>query len=143
MLPVLNQDISYVSSNDFSADYALIKKIGEGSFSDVWLCVNQNDGKQLTAKILKRDFDKTANANTLSDVSEVRVARVVGRHPFLRMVEGVYHQQNNGKIVLFAELMRRSLRDVIEDDELPLSACRLKSYTYQMLEGKKLLFQSF
>lgn len=139
MLPVLTQ-YSYISSNDFSADYELLHKIGEGSFSDVWLCIDQSNGKKLAAKILKKNFGKSVDASTLNDISEVKVARLVGNHPFLLMVEGVYHQQEFGKIVLFTELMKKSLHNVIEEGEYPLSGYTIKSYTYQMLEGKHFFF---
>uniref|UniRef100_A0A2S2R103 MAPK/MAK/MRK overlapping kinase n=1 Tax=Sipha flava TaxID=143950 RepID=A0A2S2R103_9HEMI len=140
MLPALTQ-YSYISSNDFSADYELIHKIGEGSFSDVWLCIDQNNGKKLAAKILKKDFGKSVNAATLNEISEVKVARLVGNHPFLLMVEGVYHQQEYGKIVLFTELMKKSLYDMISEGECPFSAYTIKSYTYQMLEGLRYLHE--
>lgn len=141
MIPVLTEN-SYISSTDFSVNYELIKKIGEGSFSNVWLCVNRNNGKELAAKILKKNFGKSVNATTLDDISEIRVARLVGKHPFLLMVEGVYHRQETGEIILFTELMKKSFYDLIKNGECPLLGNRMKSYTYQMLEGNHFFYHN-
>lgn len=125
-----------INSPDFVSEYDLISKIGEGTFSDVWLCVERNSGQNLAAKILKKKYGTKVNADAWKAISEVSVSKLFGKHPFLLIIEKAYHETDTGKIILITELMNRSLYDVINNGECPLSDCRIKTYMYQMLEGK-------
>lgn len=124
------------SSYDFTTNYDLKTKIGAGTFSEVWLCVKRDNGKEMAAKILKKDYGSSkVNVTTLNSISEVKIAKTVGDHPFLLMMVGAYFAKEYGKIVLVSELMKRSLFDIIKNGGYSLSRFRIKIYTYQMLEG--------
>jgi renal tumor antigen len=123
------------NSNSFKTEFDLKKKIGEGTFSDVWLCVQRNNGREYAAKVLKKNYGCTVDADTWNSISEVNVSNSVGKHPFLIMLEAAYHEKETGKIILVSELMKKSLYDIIENGECPLSDYRIKTYMYQMLEG--------
>lgn len=121
---------------NFRTEFDLKKKIGEGTFSDVWLCVKRNSGREYAAKILKKNYGHKVDDDTWNAISEVNVSKSVGKHPFLLMLESSYHEEETGKIILVSELMKKSLYDIIENGECPLSDYRIKTYMYQMLEGK-------
>lgn len=123
------------SSFEFSVDYELQAKIGEGTFSDVWMCVRRNNRQELAAKILKKNYGQTLDPDTWNAIGEVNVTNSVENHPFLLMMQGAFHEKDTGKVILFAELMKRSLYDIIEAGECPLPNYRIKTYMYQMLEG--------
>lgn len=125
------------STYDFSTNYDIKSKIGSGAFSDVWLCVKRDDGKEMAAKILKKNYGSSqVDAATLNAISEVKTAKTVGNHPCLLTMIGAYNYKECGKIVLVTELMKKSLFDVIKDGGgCSLSRFRIKMYTYQMLEG--------
>lgn len=131
-LPLYNS----TTSAGFSAGHELRKKIGEGSFSEVWLCVRRATGQEFAAKVLRQTYGKTVDADAWNDIFEVRVANAVDRHPFLLTVEEAFHETDTGRVILFTELMKRSLFDVIAAGECPLSEYRIKAHVYQMLEGR-------
>jgi len=121
--------------SNFYSEFDLKEKIGKGTFSDVWLCVQRNDGREYAAKILKKNYGHTMDADKWNTISEVNVFNSVGNHPFLLMLKSAHHDKENGKIILVTELMKKSLYDIIENGECPLSEYRIKTYMYQMLEG--------
>ncbi|CAI6357632.1 unnamed protein product [Macrosiphum euphorbiae] len=128
--------------NNFYSEFDLKEKIGEGSFSDVWLCVQRNNGREYAAKVLKKDYGHTVDADKWNAISEVNVSNSVGKHPFLLMLKSAYHDKEKGQIILVTELMKKSLYDIIENGECPLSEYRIKTYVYQMLEGLRYLHQN-
>lgn len=112
-----------------------MKKLGEGTFSDVWLCVDRNNGREYAVKILKKKYGHYVNENTWEDISELIVANVVEKHPYLLSMENAFHEQETGSIYLITELMKRSLYDLLQASRGPLSDDRVKIYMYQLLEG--------
>lgn len=120
---------------DFSNEYLLKTKIGEGTFSEVWSCVQRNDGQDLAAKILKKNYGAKIDAATWHTISEVSVTTSLGNHPNLLMVMCAYHEPETGRVILVTELMKKSLFDVIGVDKHPLPDNRIKVYMYQILEG--------
>lgn len=134
-LPLYSDSCSNVS-NKFSTDYELKKKIGEGTFSDVWLCIRRKNKRELAAKVLKKKYELNTNADTWNDISEVTVAKSVGKHPFLLNLECAYFDNSTGRVILVNELMKKSLFDIIEEGRCPLPDYRIKTYMYQILEGR-------
>lgn len=120
---------------DFSNDYHLKTKIGEGTFSEVWSCVNRTDGQDLAAKILKKNYGAKIDAATWHTISEVSVTASLRNHPSLLMVMCAYHEPETGRVILVTELMKKSLFDIIGDGKHPLTDNRIKIYMYQILEG--------
>lgn len=133
------RSVDIKSVDDFATDYDVKHKIGEGMFSNVWLCVQRDNGQEYAAKILKNNYGSTMNADDWNSIIELNVAKTVLKHPFLLMLERCYHERSGpGRVIMVSELMKRSLYDVIEAGECPLPANRIKSYTYQLLEGNEI-----
>ncbi|KAL5239270.1 hypothetical protein ACI65C_006680 [Semiaphis heraclei] len=130
------------NSNNFYSEFDLKKKIGEGTFSEVWLCVQRNNEREYAAKVLKKKYGNTIDTDTWTSISELNVSFSLEKHPFLIMIESAYHEKETGKIILVSELMKKSLYDIIENGECPLSEFRIKTYMYQMLEGLKYLHEN-
>ncbi|KAL4105214.1 hypothetical protein QTP88_020479 [Uroleucon formosanum] len=128
--------------SNFYSEFDLKEKIGKGTFSDVWLCVQRNNGREYAAKVLKKNYGHTVDADKWNAISEINVSNSVGNHPFLLMLKSAYHDKENGKIILVTELMKKSLYDIIENGECPLSEYRIKTYMYQMLEGLRYLHEN-
>jgi len=120
---------------NFSNDFDLKDKLGEGSFSEVWLCVRRSDGAELAAKILKKHYGRAMDTAAWTTISEVTVATSIGKHPYLLTMEEVYHDVESGKVILVTELMKKSLYDVIDSGQCVMTDARIKCYMYQMLEG--------
>lgn len=127
------------SVDDFGTVYDLIRQIGEGMFSDVWLCVRRHNGRKYAAKILKKNYGNFMGADDWNSIAEVNVAKSVLNHPFLLMAERCYHERlGPGRIILVTELMKKSLYDVIVARESPLPENRIKPYMYQLLQGNEI-----
>lgn len=129
--------VSFKSVDDFTAHYDLKSQIGEGTFSNVWLCVCRDDGQEYAAKILKKTYGSIMTVDDWHSIAEVNVAKsIMMAHPFLLMMEKCYHEQlGPGRVIMVSELMKRSLCDVIEAGECPLPDNRVVTYMYQLLEG--------
>ncbi|VVC42303.1 Protein kinase domain,Protein kinase-like domain,Protein kinase, ATP binding site,Serine/threonine- [Cinara cedri] len=130
------------SIDDFAIDFDLKSKIGEGAFSEVWLCIQRDNEKEYAAKILKKNYGKTMDEDAWNDISEVNILKSILPHPFLLMMDMCYHETGLGRVILISELMKKSLYDVIEAGECPLSDFRIKTYIYQMLEGLKYMHEN-
>lgn len=69
------------SSGDFLSIYDLQKKIGQGTFSEVWRCVRRNGGQEFAAKILKKDYGSDMDEKdwlAISEVDFVWIGRIHG-----------------------------------------------------------------
>lgn len=124
-----------IMSNNFTDDYDLKYKIGEGTFSDVWSCVQRITGQELAAKILKMEYQQPFDATSWKSINEVNFANSVENHPFLLMMKAAYYVPDTGKVILVSELMHRSLYSIIENKCI-LTHYKIKTYMFQMLEGK-------
>lgn len=125
------------SLGDFASDYKIKYQISEGNFSYVWMCVQRDNGHKYAAKILKKSYGNSVNMDDWKNIAEVKVARSFLKHPFLLMLERVYHECSEpGRVIMVSDMMNRTLYDVIGAGECPLQEKRVKSYTYQLLEGK-------
>lgn len=122
--------------DNFSVDYDLKDKIGEGAFSDVWSCVQRSNGQLAAAKVLKNDYKNTMTDATWNSISEINVANSLKNHPFLLTLKKAYYDDKLGRVTLVTELMKKSLFDIIEEKKCPLPEFQIKSYMYQMLEGR-------
>lgn len=125
------------SGHSFSVDYDVKDQIGGGTFSNVYLCVHRSSKKEFAAKILIKNYRDIMDTTAWDGISEVNVLNAVGHHPFLLRLVEVYHERETGRIIMVTELMKKSLYDIIEAGECPLSDYRVKTYMYQMLEGTK------
>lgn len=123
-------------THDFSIEYDLKYKIGEGAFSDVWLCIERYNGQEYAAKILKKKYGSTMCEDKWNEMSEVNITRSILKHPFLLMMDKGYYETGMNRVILLSELMKKSLFDVIKAGECPLSEFRIKTYMYQILEGR-------
>lgn len=123
------------SSTNFFDDYELKHSIGQGAFSDVYLCVRRDNEQQYAAKVLKEDYGRTMDETAWKTISELNVANAMRKHPFILSIGLAFHEQQTGKIILLSELMNKSLHEVIAEGQCPLSDVRIKEYMYQMLEG--------
>lgn len=121
--------------NNFTDDFDLKDHIGEGSFSEVRLCVQRTTGQHFAAKILKMSYQKTLDAATWHSLNEVNIASSLENHPFLLIMKAAYHDLSTGKVILVSELMQKSLYEIIENKCI-LTNYQMKSYMFQMLEGR-------
>ncbi|XP_033214308.1 MAPK/MAK/MRK overlapping kinase-like isoform X2 [Belonocnema kinseyi] len=119
-------------SRQFLKRYKVIKKIGEGSFSEVLKCQDKISGGLFAAKRLK----KTYLGTEIWDCTEVSTMRKITRHPnVLYLIEFIYDPLP-GRVTLIFELMDMSLYDLVKGRKgHALLEQKVKLYLYQLLKG--------
>lgn len=117
--------------NAFENKYEVIKKIGEGSFSEVLKVEDRISRLQYAAKKLKKRFK--SNHDVLY-CAEIIATQKLCRHPnVLYMLEHIYDSLG-GKVVFIFELMDMSMYEYMKLKKR-LSEGKVKIYLYQMLKG--------
>lgn len=120
-------------------NYVLVKKIGEGSFSEVLKVKDKKTGKYLAAKRLTKPFAKLEDA---VDCAELKTFQKLEYHPnILSLVDFVY-EQNNGMLTFIFDLMDMSMYDHIKNRKKTLSETRCKNYLFQLVQGLNHLHRS-
>lgn len=119
----------------FDEDYKLIDKFNSGSFCKLWSCMKRSSGQKRNAKILNGIHKKIANEDIFNTINELIIANEIKRHPYLLIMEAVYHERRMGKIILITDFTDKTLYDMINEKGV-LTAYQIKLYTYQMLNGK-------
>ncbi|EDS38408.1 rage-1 [Culex quinquefasciatus] len=114
------------------ADYSILEKIGEGSFSEVFRVKHKRTGFYYAAKKLTKLYFDPAEA--LQD-SEIRVMKLLDYHPNVLSFVDILHDQATGSLSLIMELMDMSMYDYIKNRKRCLSEKRVKRYLYQMVCG--------
>lgn len=120
-------------------NFALINKIGEGSFSEVLKVKDKKNGKYYAAKRLTKYF---GSIEEVTDSAELKTLRKIEYHPnILSLVEVVYEPQH-GALTLIFDLMDMSLYDFIKVRNKRLSESRCKNFLFQLALGLNHLHRS-
>lgn len=120
-------------------NYTLIRKIGEGSFSEV-LKVKEKKTRHFYAA--KRLIKCYATLEEATNCSELKTLQKLEYHPnILSLVEFVYEPQN-GALTLIFDLMDMSMYDYIKDRTKTLSETRCKYFLFQLVQGLNHLHRS-
>jgi renal tumor antigen len=113
-------------------NYALLCKIGEGSFSEVLKVKEKCSGQLFAAKRLTRSF---LSIEEVEGYQELQTLLKLETHPnILNLVEYVYESEHRILTIIF-NLMDFSLYDYIRDRKRKLSECRCKNFLYQLSQG--------
>lgn len=120
-------------------NYVLVKKIGEGSFSEVLKVKDKQTGKYLAAKRLTKPFLKLEDA---TDCAELKTLQKLEYHPnILSLVDFVF-EPHNGMLTFIFDLMDMSMYDYIKNRKKALSESRCKHYMFQLVQGLNHLHRS-
>jgi renal tumor antigen len=125
--------------DNFLGNFALISKIGEGSFSEVHKVKEVRTGKLYAAKRLRKFY---GSIEEVIDSAELKTMQKIEYHPnILSLVDFVF-EPKEGALTLIFDLMDMSLYDFIKDRNKKLSETRCKNYLYQMTLGLNHLHRS-
>ncbi|XP_055599244.1 MAPK/MAK/MRK overlapping kinase-like [Uranotaenia lowii] len=114
------------------ADYKILEKIGEGSFSEVYQIRQRRTGLHYAAKKLNKLYKTSAEA---LECSEIQVMKVLDYHPNVVSFVDILHDEINGTLTLIMELMDMSMYDYIKNRKRCLSEKRVKRFLYQIVCG--------
>lgn len=120
-------------------NFALISKIGEGSFSEVLKVKNKKTGKFFAAKRLTKQY---ASLDEVKNCAELKTLQKLEYHPnVLSLVEFVFEPEV-GALTLILDLMDMSLYDFIKNRTKTLSETRCKHFLFQLALGLNHLHRS-
>jgi renal tumor antigen len=120
-------------------NFALISKIGEGSFSEVMKVKDKKTGKFYAAKRLTKHY---VTVDEVTNCAELKTLQKLEYHPnVLSLVEFVY-EPKNGALTLIFDLMDMSMYDFIKNRKKTLSETRCKHFLFQLTLGLNHLHRS-
>ncbi|XP_063039691.1 MAPK/MAK/MRK overlapping kinase-like isoform X2 [Engraulis encrasicolus] len=113
-------------------DYRIIKKIGEGTFSEVVKTQSLKDGKYYACKTIKQSIDSLEQANSLR---EVQAMKCLNPHPNILQLHELVFDAGSGTLSLICELMDMNIYEFIRGRQYPLPESKIKHYMFQLCKS--------
>ncbi|XP_058254437.1 MAPK/MAK/MRK overlapping kinase-like isoform X1 [Hemibagrus wyckioides] len=113
-------------------DYKIIKKIGEGTFSEVTRVQNLKDGKHYACKTMKQSINSLQQAHNLR---EVQAMKRLSLHPNILQLHEVIFDEDTRTLSLICELMEMNIYELIRGRQYPLPESKAKNYMYQLCKA--------
>lgn len=115
-------------------EYTLGKKIGEGTFSSVYIVqkTSHKPGEKYAMKIIK---DKYKTLDEVQKNEEIRVMARIGAHPNIISLRDIIFEPKQSQLALVLDLMDMSLLDLISPKMPSLSVDECLKLTYQLLKA--------
>lgn len=122
------------------SDYIIDKKIGEGTFSIVYIAQKKNS-KRVEKYAMKIIKDKYKSLDEVQKNEEIRVMTKIGPHRNIISLHDVIFEPKKYQLALVIDLMDMSLLDLISANKPPLSINDCLKLTYQLLKGLSYIHQ--
>jgi len=114
--------------------YKLVSKKGEGTFSEVVMAENIEDGKHYAIKCMKNSFKNVQQVNNLR---EIQALRKLAPHPNVVNLEEVLYDEPTGRLAMVFELMDANLYDLISGRRDHLDPELVRNIGYEMFTALK------
>ncbi|XP_033844221.1 MAPK/MAK/MRK overlapping kinase-like [Periophthalmus magnuspinnatus] len=112
--------------------YKIIKKIGEGTFSEVVKTQSLKDGKFYACKTMKQSISTLEQANNLR---EVQAMKRLSPHANIIQLHELIYDKETGTVSLICELMEMNIYEYIQGRKTPLPEHTVKHYMYQLCKS--------
>uniref|UniRef100_A0A673C2X8 MOK protein kinase n=1 Tax=Sphaeramia orbicularis TaxID=375764 RepID=A0A673C2X8_9TELE len=112
--------------------YKLLKKIGEGTFSEVVKTQSLKDGKFYACKTMKQTINSLEQANNLR---EVQAMKRLSPHANIIQLHELIFDKETGTVSLICELMEMNIYEFIQGRQTPLPDQTVKHYMYQLCKS--------
>ncbi|XP_022605949.1 MAPK/MAK/MRK overlapping kinase [Seriola dumerili] len=112
--------------------YKIIKKIGEGTFSEVVKTQSLKDGKFYACKKMKQTINSLEQANNLR---EVQAMKRLSPHANIIQLHELIFDKETGTVSLICELMEMNIYEFIQGRQTPLPDHTVKNYMYQLCKS--------
>ncbi|XP_062413367.1 MAPK/MAK/MRK overlapping kinase-like isoform X2 [Pungitius pungitius] len=121
-----------VTTHLWKKGYKTIKKIGEGTFSEVLKTQSLKDGKFYACKTMKQRINSLEHANNLR---EVQAMKRLSPHANIIQLHELIFDKETGTVSLICELMEMNIYEFIQGRQTPLSDNTVKNYMYQLCKS--------
>ncbi|XP_078133111.1 MAPK/MAK/MRK overlapping kinase isoform X1 [Sander vitreus] len=121
-----------VATHLWKKGYKTIKKIGEGTFSEVVKTQSLKDGKFYACKTMKQTINSLEQANNLR---EVQAMKRLSPHANIIQLHELIFDKETGTVSLICELMEMNIYEFIQGRKTPLPDNTVKNYMYQLCKS--------
>ncbi|XP_023263235.1 MAPK/MAK/MRK overlapping kinase isoform X3 [Seriola lalandi dorsalis] len=121
-----------VTTHLWKKGYKIIKKIGEGTFSEVVKTQSLKDGKFYACKKMKQTINSLEQANNLR---EVQAMKRLSPHANIIQLHELIFDKETGTVSLICELMEMNIYEFIQGRQTPLPDHTVKNYMYQLCKS--------
>lgn len=115
-----------------TAEYRLVAKKGEGTFSEVLKAQSLKNGRSVAVKCMKQTFVSLDQVNNLR---EIQAIRRLSPHPNIIRLYEVLYDHPSGRLALVFELMHCNLYELIKGKRQYLPEATVKTLVYQLLRS--------
>jgi serine/threonine protein kinase len=109
--------------------YAIIKRVGDGTYGEVILATNKQTGEKMAIKRMKRKYYSWDECMSLREVKSLRKLR----HPNVIKLKEVIRE--NDYLHLIFEFMEKNMYECMKDRTKPFPEQTVRNYSYQVLQG--------
>ena len=110
----------------------MVKKLGEGTFSEVFKAQNLVSGTYVAIKCLKNTFASIDQVNNLREIQALK--RLKSHKNIIKLIEVIF-EEATGKAYLVMELFDMNLYEAIKDRKNYLKESLIQWYTFQLLKS--------
>ena len=110
----------------------MVKKLGEGTFSEVFKAQNLVSGSYVAIKCLKNTFASIDQVNNLREIQALK--RLKSHKNIIKLIEVIF-EEATGKAYLVMELFDMNLYEAIKDRKNYLKESLIQWYTFQLLKS--------
>ena len=136
---VLNKDVMEFPNQEVSSKYSIIRKLGQGGFSQVYLCSCKQTIQQVALKVIKKDLDmKNAKKQDIPS-KEVSIMRKLDHPYILKLFQA--HEDFNTVYVSLEYASGGDLRKFLRRKSGLFNEKILAKVMYQVLMGLNYLHQ--
>lgn len=114
------------------ADFRLIAKKGEGTFSEVVKAQSIKSSEFVAIKCMKTQFKSIEQVNNLR---EIQALRRLNPHPNIIDLHGVLFDNASGRLALVFELMDQNIYEMIRLKKTPPSERQIATWLFQLLKA--------
>ena len=112
------------------AEYRVLSKKGEGTFSEVLKVEHVHTGHAYAVKCMKSLYPSIKHVNELR---EIQALRRLNPHPNIIGMEEILYDPETGRLAIVLELMQMNVYELIRHRREPLDAALVCSLMYQLL----------
>ncbi len=113
-------------------EYRFIKKLGEGTFSEVFKAQDKKTGTMVAMKCMKSSFSSKEQVNNLKEIQSLKR---LSAHANVVQLHDIIFDEATGRLALVFELMDQNMYESIKGKKNYLPEKKIQSYMYQLLKA--------
>lgn len=117
--------------------YQIISRIGQGSFSEIFLVHSKAQNKDFAMKVLNQPFRSIEEVRTSPEISALLLFK---NYPYIVQIVDLLYDNHTGKVAIILELLQKNLNE-FSDFQIPEKKCIL--IIYQLLKAISFMHSNY